>query len=97
MLKQHGIQKSHARENVLHDVIMRRSTRSTRFRIKSLFMNWLSTMTLRNYHSDSVCLTKVNFTTSLLIFFFLDELIQVETGNHQTGTTVIQQNVSSPV
>ena len=51
-------------------------------------------MTLRNYHSDSVCLTKVNFATSLLIFF-QDELIQVEAGNHQTETTVIQQNVSS--
>ena len=33
MLKQHEIQKSHARENVLYDVIMGRSTRNTRLRI----------------------------------------------------------------
>ena len=30
MLKQHGIQKSHARENVLYQDIIRRSTRTTR-------------------------------------------------------------------
>ena len=35
-----------------------------------------------------------NFTFD---FFSQDELIQVEAGNHQSGTTVIQQNVSSPV
>ena len=57
---------------------------------RDVFMH--STMTLRNYHFDSVCvcLTKVNFTTSLSIVFFLqDELFQVEAGNHQTETTVI--------
>ena len=36
-----------------------------------------------------------NFTFDC--FFSQDELILVEVGNHQTGTTVIQQNVSSPV
>ena len=35
-----------------------------------------------------------NFTFD---FFSQDKLIQVEAGNHQSGTTVIQQNVSSPV
>ena len=35
-----------------------------------------------------------NFTFN---FLFQGELIQVEAGNHQTETTVIQQNVSSPV
>ena len=36
-----------------------------------------------------------NFT--IVFFFSQNELIQVEAGNHQCGTTVIQQNVSSPV
>ena len=69
MLKQHEIQKSHARENVSYDVIMRHSTRNTRLRI-SRFSRIRTPQWLSNYHSDSVCLTKVNFTTSLLFFFF---------------------------
>ena len=50
-------------------------------------------MTLRNYDSIFVCLTKAIFTSSLLIFFSQDELIQVEAGNFHTGTTVIQQKL----
>ena len=69
MLKEHEIQKSHARENVSYDVIMRHSTRNTRLRI-SRFSRIRTPQWLSNYHSDSVCLTKVNFTTSLLFFFF---------------------------
>ena len=66
MLKQHGIQKSHARENVLYDAIIRRSTRTTRFPIS-------------------------RFSCTCIFIFSQDELIQVDAGSHQTGTTVIQQ------
>ena len=65
MLKQHGIQKSHAQENVLYQAIMRHSTRTTQcFHVLALHND------SQKCHSDSVCLTKLNFTTSLLIFFF---------------------------
>ena len=49
MLKQHEIQKSHVRENVLYDVIMRRSTRNTRLRISrfSCIRTSYSTMTFK--------------------------------------------------
>ena len=57
MLKQHRIQNSHARENVLYHVIMRRSTRNTRLRI-SRFSCIRTPQRLSNYHSDSVCLKK---------------------------------------
>ena len=67
MLKQHEIQKSHAWENVSYDVVMRHSTRNTRLRI-SRFSCIRTPQWLSNYHSDSLCLTKVNFTISLLIF-----------------------------
>ena len=57
MLKQHEIQKSHARENVSYDVIMRHSTRNTRLRI-SRFSCIRTPQWLSNYHSDAVCLTR---------------------------------------
>ena len=95
MLKQHEIQKSHARDKMSYDVIMRHSTRNTRLRI-SRFSCIRTPQWLSNYHSDSV-FNKSELYNFTFDFFSQDELIQVEAGNHQSGTTVIQQNVSSPV
>ena len=95
MLKQHGIQKSHAQENVLNQAIMRRSTRTTQcFHVLALH-NESQKVPLRFCVFNKIELH--NFTFNF--FFSQEELIQVETGNHltETETTVIQHNVSSPV
>ena len=77
MLKQHWIQKSYARENVLYKAIMRRSTRNTRcFHVLALHNG-----------SQKVSLLFCAFNKSelhnfIFNFFSQEKLIQVETGNH---------------
>ena len=86
MLKQHGIQKRHARENVLYQAIMRRSSPTTRCLHLLALHNDSQKLLLRFCVFNKSELH--NFTFN---FLFQDELIQVEAGNHQTETTVIQQ------
>ena len=92
MLKQHGIQKRHVREDVLYHAIMPRSTRTTRCSHVLVLYNDSQKLLLRFCVFNKSELH--NFTFN---FLFQDELIPVEAGNHKTETTVIQQNVSSPV
>ena len=82
MLKQHGIQRSHARENVLYQAIMLRSTRTTRCLHVLALYNDSQKLLLRFCVSNKSELH--NFTFN---FLFQDELIQVEAGNHQTETS----------
>ena len=56
-----------------------------------------STMTLKLSLRFCVFNKSELYNFTFVFFFSQDELIQVEAGNHQSGTTVIQQNVSSPV
>ena len=77
MLKQHWIQKSHARENVLYKAIMRRSTRNTRcFHVLALHNGSQKVSLLFCAFNKSEL---HNFTFN---FFSQEKLIQVETGNH---------------
>ena len=78
MLKQHGIQKRQARENVLYQAIITRSTRTTQcFHVLALH-NDSQKVSLRFCVLNKIELH--NFT--FILFFFQEELIQVETGNH---------------
>ena len=76
ILQEHGIQRSHAHENVFYDAIARLPHASCNLELVGSHVMSLNNNSYKLCDSNSVWLTKATFTTSLSILF-QDEFINL--------------------